>query len=259
MRYSYLFEQMVRRELRQRYKGSVLGVLWYLINPLVLMGVYGLMFGLLIKAPGTVQHNYLLYLFIGMIVWLFFSQSLLGAAGSLLQQSALVAKVRFPRETVPAAVVTVQLVTFVVLLALALPVSLALQGTAGPALLLLIPVISCLFCFALGLGLAAAILQAYFRDVQPILAAAMLPWFFITPTFFNVAHLSGVSKHPWARTVLEWVNPISPFIAAVRAILYSGTAPTAATLAYVVAIAAVALGAGLLLFRRLEDRLAAVL
>src|SRR5260370_22245355 len=111
-RYRYLFEQLVRRELRQRYKGSALGILWYLVNPLMLMGVYGLLFGVLLKARGTSTHDYLLFLFVGLIVWLFFSQSLLSAASSLVAQSALVARVRFPRATVPAAAVIVHPVPF---------------------------------------------------------------------------------------------------------------------------------------------------
>src|SRR5919199_2793535 len=101
---------MVRRELRQKYKGSALGVLWYLVNPLVLMGAYALMFSVLLKAVNI--DDYPLFLMVGLVVWLFFSQSLLSASGSLLEQSALVRKVRFPRETIPASVVTVQLVPF---------------------------------------------------------------------------------------------------------------------------------------------------
>ena len=73
LRYRFLFEQMVRRELRQKYKGSALGVLWYLVNPLALMAAYGLMFGVLLKVPGTRTDDYLLFLFVGLIVWFFFS------------------------------------------------------------------------------------------------------------------------------------------------------------------------------------------
>jgi len=99
LRHRYLFEQMIRRELRQKYKGSVLGVLWYVINPLVLMGAYAVMFGVLLKAVSI--EDYPLFLMIGVIVWVFFSQGLLLAAPSLVNQSALVRKVRFPRETIP--------------------------------------------------------------------------------------------------------------------------------------------------------------
>src|SRR2546423_15219823 len=85
-RYRYLFEQMVRRELRQKYKGSVLGVLWYVVNPLVLMGAYGLMFGVLLKAVSI--EDYPLFLFVGVIVGLFFSQSLLTAPPPLFDQGS---------------------------------------------------------------------------------------------------------------------------------------------------------------------------
>jgi lipopolysaccharide transport system permease protein len=257
LRYRFLYEQMVRRELRQKYKGSVLGVLWYVVNPLVLMLAYGVMFGVLLKAVHI--QDYLLFLIVGLIVWIFFSQSLLAAASSLVDQSALVARVRFPRETVPASTVTVQLVTFGALLALVAPVAVAVRGSLDAALLLLVPIVVCLFAFVLGLGLGVAILHAYFRDVQPILAAALLPWFFLTPIFFRISDLPGLSGRPWAETLLRWVNPVAPFVEAVRSVLYDGRAPSAGTLVYVAVAAAVALGAGTLLFRRLEGELAVVL
>src|SRR5258705_12122475 len=116
VRYRFLFEQMVRRELRQKYKGSLLGVAWYVVNPLVLMGAYYLMFGVVF--PVVQYEDYPLFLMAGLVVWLFFSQSLLSAAPSLLDHGVLVRKARFPRETIPAAVVTVQLVSFVLVLSL---------------------------------------------------------------------------------------------------------------------------------------------
>ena len=78
-RYRYLFEQMVRRELRQKYQGSALGVAWYLVNPLVLMGAYYLMFGVLL-ARWARSSDYPLFLMVGIVVWIFFRQSLLSAA-----------------------------------------------------------------------------------------------------------------------------------------------------------------------------------
>jgi ABC-type polysaccharide/polyol phosphate export permease len=258
LQYRYLFEQLVRRELRQRYKGSALGILWYLVNPLLLMGVYGLLFGVLLKARGTSTHDYLLFLFVGLIVWLFFSQSLLSAASSLLEQSALVARVRFPRETVPASVVTVQLITFCVLLALALAVTAAVRGI-GVGLVLLVPLVACLFAFALGLALVVSILHAYFRDVQPILAAVLLPWFFLSPIFFQPSQVSGIAHRHWLEVLLNWGNPVAPFIRALRSAVFDGSLPSAGVLAYVVAASTVALIAGIALFRRLEGELAVVL
>ena len=116
LRYRFLFEQMVRRELRQKYKGSALGVLWYLVNPLVLMGAYALVFSVLLQVADV--PDYPLFLLVGLIVWVFFSQALLAAAPSLVMNASLVRKVRFPREAIPASVATVQLVTFLVMLGL---------------------------------------------------------------------------------------------------------------------------------------------
>jgi ABC-type polysaccharide/polyol phosphate export permease len=257
LRYRYLFTQLVRRELRQKYKGTVLGVLWYLVNPLVLMAVYGVMLGPLLKAVKIA--DYPLFILAGLIVWLFFSQALVAAATSLVEQSALVSRVRFPRETVPAAAVTVQLVPFVTMLALLLPVTLAVRASAGPALLLLAPLALCLFAFTLGLALIAAALHAYFRDVQPVLTAALLPLFFVSGVLFNLQSLPGLRAHAWAEPLLRWGNPVAPFIEAVRSVLYDGRAPAGTTLAYVLIAAGLALAAGVLLFRRLDRELAVVL
>jgi len=257
LRYRFLFEQLVRRELRQKYKGSALGVLWYVINPLVLMGAYWLMFGKLL--PGVAEPDYPLFLMVGLLVWLFFSQSLLGAAGSLIIHASLVSRIRFPRETIPASVVTVQLVTLLLLLALLTPIEVAVRGTLEPALLLLPFLIVCLYAFVLGLSLVVAVLHAYYRDVEPILAAALLPWFFLTPIFFQADKLPGLSDSKWAADLLQWGNPVAPFVTATRDVLYGGTVPSAATLIYVVVAAGLALTGGTALFRRLQGELAVVL
>jgi ABC-type polysaccharide/polyol phosphate export permease len=257
LQYRFLFEQMVRRELRAKYKGSALGVLWYLVNPLVLMAVYAVMFRYLLKAVAIA--DYPLFLFVGLIVWTFFSQSLLAAATSLVDQASLVSKVRFPRETVPAAVVSVQLVPFLALLAIAVPVALIVRDSLDVALLLLVPVVACLYAFALGLGLAVSVAHAYFRDVQPVLGAALLPWFFITPIFFRVEDLPGLADHPTAEWLLRWGNPVAPFIEAVRDILYSGALPSGATLLYIAVATTLAVLGGRAIFARAEGELAVVL
>jgi ABC-type polysaccharide/polyol phosphate export permease len=257
LRYRFLFEQMVRRELRQRYKGSALGVLWYLVNPVVLMGAYALMFSVLLKVVDI--PDYPLFLLCGLIVWVFFAQSLLAAAPSLVQNAPLVRKVRFPRETIPASVATVQLVTFCVMLALVLPVALAVRGSAGAPLVLLPAIAVLLFCFVLGLSLVVSVLHAHFRDVEPVLAAALLPWFFLTPIFIRVDDLPGIDERPWLGDLLEWGNPVAPFVDSVREIVYAGAWPGAGQLAYLVAAGLGALALGVLVFRRMERDLAVIL
>jgi len=257
LRYRFLFEQMVRRELRQKYKGSALGVLWYFVNPLVLMGAYALVFSVLLKVADI--PDYPLFLLVGLIVWVFFSQALLAAAPSLVLNGALVRKVSFPRESIPTSVATVQLITFVVMLTVVTPVAVIVRGSLDPALALLPVIVVLLFGMVLGLSLVVSVLHAHYRDVEPVLATALLPWFFLTPIFLPVSDMPGVAAHRWLGDLLQWGNPIAPFITAARDVLFDGTAPGADVMLYLVAAGAGALALGVLLFRRMERDLAVLL
>ena len=256
-RHRFLFEQMVRRELRQKYKGSALGIGWYLINPLVLMGAYALVFEVLLDVAD--EPDYPIFLLAGLIVWVFFSQALLAAAPSLVLNAPLVRKVRFPRETIPASVAAVQLVTFLAMLVLLLPVALVLRDSLDPALLLLPVVVVFLFCLVLGLSMLVSVLHAHFRDVEPVLAAGLLPWFFLTPLYLPIEKFPGIDDHEFIGDLLEWGNPIAPFVESVRTIVWAGEAPDVAHLAYVVGAGVVALALGTVMFRRMERDLAVVL
>ncbi len=257
LRYRYLFEQMVRRELRQKYKGSALGVLWYLANPLVLMGAYTVMFSVVLHSPFHI-HDYALFVLMGIVVWTFFAQSVLSASSSLLDQGALVRKALFPRQAIPAAVITVQLFTFCLILGLVTPIVLVVHGSLSPVLLELPIWVALLFAFALGLGLMVSVLHAYFRDVEPILGALLLPWFFISPVFFPVEHFPGARTHPWLEPVLHWVNPVAPFLEAVRGVVFDGHSPSLVAAGYMLAAALIALAGGAALFGRLQGELAVV-
>jgi len=257
MRYRFLFEQMVRRELRQKYKGSALGLLWYLINPIVLMGAYLLVFSVLLKVADI--PDYPLFVVAGMIVWVFFAQAMLAAAPSMEQNASLVKKVKFPRVTIPGATAVVQLATFLVMLVLLAPVAIAIRGSLEPGLLALPLVVVLLFAFVLGLSMAVSVLHAHYRDVEPVVAAVLLPWFFVTPIFLRVDDLPGVSSRQWLADLLEWGNPIAPFVSAVRELLYAGAAPSLGHFAYLLVAGLGALGLGWLCFRRLGRELAVVL
>jgi ABC-type polysaccharide/polyol phosphate export permease len=255
--YRFLFAQLVRRELRQKYKGSTLGLLWYVVNPLVLMGAYTLMFGAIYKIQPI--HDFPIFLMVGLVIWTFFQQSMMAAAESLIIQGSLVRKARFPRETIPAATVAVQLVTLTAVLFLVACVAIPIRGTFTAWLLLIPPLLVLLFGFVLGCALIVAVLHAYFRDVSPILAAALLPWFFLSPIFFIPGRQAFVKHHEWIGTVLNWVNPLAPFIEGARAILYNGTGPGWGRMLYALAAAAVALAVGGSVFRRMDGELAVVL
>jgi ABC-type polysaccharide/polyol phosphate export permease len=258
-RYRFLFEQLVRRELRQKYKGSALGVLWYVVNPLVLMGAYTLMFGFVLHVQSIA--DYPLFLIVGLVVWTFFQASLTAAAESLIAQGALIRKARFPREAIPAATVMVQFVTLLAVLVLVVAVALPVRSSASPWLALAPVLVVALLGFVLGLALIVAVLHAYFRDVLPVLSAVLLPWFFLTPIFFRAsgASLAPIRDHPWLATVLNWVNPVAPFIEGLRAIIYAGASPGWGRVLYAVVAAALSLALGSAVFRRMQGELAVVL
>ena len=122
-----------------------------------------------------------------------------GAAPAFIDQGALIRKARFPRETIPAAVVTVQAVTFATVLAVVAVVTFALRGV-GASVVLAPLLLAALFAFVLGLSLLVSVLHAYFRDVAPILAAILLPWFFLSPIFFDP---SDITRNDTYRDVLQ--------------------------------------------------------
>src|SRR5205085_7051825 len=219
-------------------------------------GAYALVFKVLLRVAD--QPDYPLFLIAGLVVWVFFSQALLAAAPSLVVNAPLIRKVRFPRETIPASVAAVQAVTFVVMLLLLVPVTLIVRGNASVSLLLLPVVAAGTFCLVLGFSLAASILHARYRDVEPVLAAALLPWFFLTPIFVRADAFPGAASHRWLVDLLKWANPVAPFVDALREIVYAGHAPAAGELAYVVGVGVGALLLGVLAFRRLERDLAVI-
>jgi ABC-type polysaccharide/polyol phosphate export permease len=258
LRYRYLFEQMVRRELRQKYKGSALGLFWYLITPLVLMGAYTVMFTVVLHKPFANIHDYALFVLVGILVWTFFQQSVSAATTSLLDQGGLIRKAVFPRETIPATAVTVQLLTAVMLMALVLPFVFIIHGSLSAWVLLLPAYLAALYVFALGLSLALSVMHAYFRDVAAILGAVLLPWFMITPIFYRASNFPGAEHHQWIKPLLRWVNPVAPFVDSVRSVTFDGSFPGGAETLYVFVAAAVSLGLGVGMFRRMQRELAVV-
>jgi ABC-type polysaccharide/polyol phosphate export permease len=138
-------------------------------------------------------------------------------------------------------------------------VAVIVRGTLDPALVVLPVLLALLGAFVLGIGLAVAVLHAYYRDVAPILSAVLFPWFLVTPIFFRPTDFPGQDKLSWLGEALRWGNPVAPFIEAVRDVLFYGRLPGAGIVAYVALAAVLAVAGGRFVFRRLEAELAVVL
>ena len=255
IRYRDLFANLFRRDFQAKYRGSMLGIVWSLVNPLALMGVYLVVFGLL--WTGTKIPHYPLYLLSGIACWLFFSASLLTAARSLLDSAELVRKVRFPRQLVPFSVVATQLVTFVVMLAILIVLSVILIPGARGTVWLALPLALLFVCFVAGLALLVACVNVLLRDIEHILSAALLPWFFLTPILWRFADLPPRAQaHHTLLEVLRWGNFVAPPIYAVRDAVWLAGGPRVADVVYLAVAAAVALTLGALVFSRVDDRIA---
>lgn len=240
--------------MRQRYKASALGLGWTLINPLLVVAAYWVVFKFLF---GTPIPNYALFLFVGLMVWSLFFGGISVGSQSLVANASLVTKVRFPRAIIPAAAMSANAVIALVMLVIALPLCIwQTDGSLVP--LVALPVFLVLtFALTIGLGLLLAAVNVYFRDVEHVLQAIGVPWFFITPIFYTYATLpDAAQQHGTVIDILHWANPISPFVIAVQDTLFFGVWPTLGDTVYCLVAAGVALMLGWLVFRRLEPEMA---
>ena len=255
LRYRDLFGNLFRRDFQARYKGSALGILWSLANPLLLMAIYVLVFSLLWRVTEEIPH-YPLYLLAGLAPWVFFSSSLPAAARSLLDNANLIRKTRFPRQLVPLSAVATQLVTFGVMLAVLLVLNLALIPEVRDTAWLAIPLAAVFVCFVGGVSVAVASANVLFRDVEHLVGSLLLPWFFLTPVLYSFDQIPAFDEHSTLVSILRWGNPVTPPIEAIRAPLWEGTLPAAGDVIYLCVAAVVALALGAWVFTRADDRIA---
>jgi lipopolysaccharide transport system permease protein len=256
-RYSDLFLNLFRRELRVKYRGSILGLAWTLINPVILMIGYWLLFSILLRAV-SIEH-YPLFVLSGLVPWIFFQSALQMSASSLLGQSNLVKQVRFPRQLLPLSVVATNLVTMAVMLAVVVSVNLIVVPETRSTFWLTFAMLVPLVALVSGLAIVVAAATVIFRDVEHLLTAVLLPWFVLTPIFYTFDQLPGIEGNERVADVLYYGNFMAPVVEAIRDPLFFGEVPTLGDVVYSATAAALALGAGALVFRRLDDRLAAEL
>jgi lipopolysaccharide transport system permease protein len=256
-RYGNLFMNLFRRDLGVRYRGSLLGLAWTLVNPLVLMLGYWLLFSILLRAV-SIEH-YPLFVLTGLVSWVFFQSTLQMAAASLLGQSNLLKQIRFPRQLLPLAVVATNLVTMAVMLAILVPANLIIRPDTRTTFWAAAPMLLMLVALASGLAVVVAAATVIYRDIEHLLAAILLPWFIITPIFYTFDQLPGIDEHPFLADVLYYGNVVAPIVEAIREPLFFGDFPARGDVIYSVIAGLGALLVGALLFRRLDDRMAAEL
>lgn len=249
-----LLRNLVVRDLKVRYRGSVLGFAWSLLNPLLMMGVFTLVFQVL--SPNNPIERYPLFLMAALVPWLFTQQALTAAMRSITSNAVLIKKVYFPRELLPISAVLASFVNFALAYALFWLIGL-IFGVGNTRAMLMVPLIMIVqLVLVMGLGLILSTTNVFFRDTEHLVEIGLLAWFFLTPVFYamsvvpNVTFL-GMDAHRWVFTL----NPMATLATDYRYAVMWGFLPIRHTLVTMV-IAAVALGFGWWLFRRFAPRFA---
>ena len=246
--YREMIFSLVRKDLRGRYKGSVLGFCWTFINPLLQLMVYNIVFSVILK--NNIERYYL-FLFVALVPRIFFSSALMGGATSIVSQQDMVKKIFFPREVLPIAYVTSSFVnmlfSFIVIF-----IILMLSGVGiNIVAIAFLPIIMLVeYVLALGIGMLSAAINVYFRDVEHILSIITMAWMYLTPIMYTVDLV------PEQYMPLFNLNPMTPIIIAYRDILYYKNVPHIKTLLHAFVLGILVSILGFIVFKRLQKNFA---
>lgn len=242
--YREMIVMLVRRELRGRYKGSVLGFLWTFLNPLLQFAVYAVVFSTIMRFDSIPK--YYVYLFVAFIPWFFLSAAIPQGATCIQSQSNLVEKIYFPRMVLPISTVFTafanmllsELVVFAVLV---------FSGFGLSVYMLALPVVWFIqLLLVLGIVLIVSALTVYFRDLAHILDIAVMAWFYLTPVVYPPEAV------PERLAFLLNLNPMTGIVDSYRKILYYRCWPDFSTMLLALAVGLAAVAVGAVVFQRLQ-------
>ena len=215
--YRALLWSLTLRELKARYRGSVLGFFWTFLNPTMLMLVYALVFSVYMKNNIP---NYTYFMFVGLLPWIWFSNSLSAGSSTISDRRDLLTKVRFPAQVLPATVVLTTLSNFL----LSIPLMVILGAAFGvyPTVhAIVFPLIVAVqLVFTLALTYVISALNVFFRDLQHIVGNLITFWFFLTPVLY-----ASTTIPERYRELVVWLNPMAILVTSYQAIFYDQTWP----------------------------------
>ncbi len=247
VRFWPVIKNMVVQELKVRYQRSILGFVWSLLNPLLMLATLSFVFSHLIRGV----ENYSLFLFAGMVPWSFLSISLSDCTMCIIANEGLIRKIYLPKLIFPLARVLIALVTLVFSLG-AMFLLLWLLGARPSWSMLALPLVLALFAiFTLGLSLIVATANTFYRDCAHLISVFLQAWYFLTPILYPV---DGDAFPERARWMLQ-LNPAYYFIELFHDVLFSGRWPRLGLMGTAAAIAAASLGVGYAIFKSQEDKM----
>ncbi len=246
--YRALLFSLTQRELKARYRGSVLGFLWTFLNPTLQMLVYALVFNVFMRQQ---KEHYLYFVFVGLLPWVWFSSSIGAGASAISDRRDLLTKVHFPAQVLPATVVTTNLINY----ALSLPLMVALGALYGrwPTwhAVAFPVVVATQLLFTLALAYVVSALNVAFRDLQHVVANVLSLWFFVTPILY-----SGDLIPERVRTIAVLGNPMAILVTSYQAMFYERRLPSPEPLVGLAAGAVLLLWIAAWIFERRREEFA---
>jgi lipopolysaccharide transport system permease protein len=248
VRYRELIKNLVVKDLKLKYRGSVFGFLWSLANPLLMMALYTVVFTYIIRQP---TEGFVFLLLLGILAWTFFANSAMMSTGSIAENGGLLKSVFFPRAILPIATVLFNFVQYALTILVLLPIMLIIFGIAPAAPMLLYPIFLALqVIFTTGIALMLATGTVFFRGIRHLLEIALAILFWTTPIVYELTRVPEALRLPLL------LSPLSPFVVAYKQMFFYRQWPDLSVwvVATVYAFAAFAIGFALLLAH--EDRFA---
>lgn len=246
--YREMIFSLVRRDLRGKYKASLLGFLWTFINPLCQILVYTFVFQFIMR---TGIEQFSVYLISGMIPWIFFSTAVSGGTMCIKNQSEMVKKIYFPREVLPISFVTSAFINMLFCFSMIFVViAFSGRGFSIVALLFLPLVMIIEYIMALGFTMIVSGLTIYFRDMEHIVGVIMMAWIYLTPIMYSIDMV------PEQLRGVYLINPMTPVIQAYQQVLYYKHVPEMDTLLLAGAFGLAVLAVGTIAFRKMERNFA---
>lgn len=242
--YREFMRNLVVRDLKVRYRNSILGFFWSLLNPLLMMVVFTLVFRVLLNND---QPLYPVFILVALLPWNFNVSSVAGSVNSIVGNGHLVKRVYFPREILPISLVMSNLVNLLLALPMLFLIKLVLGSPFGPYILLLPLVLLLQTVFLIGVTLFVSSLNVYYRDTEVIVDVLLLAWFFLSPIVYDIRMLSETYSQ-----LLYWVNPMASLISTYRLILYDNALPDGLFLARTALTCFGAFFIGIFVFRKLS-------
>jgi ABC-2 type transport system permease protein len=241
-----LLFNLTSKELKLKYRNSVLGFLWSFLNPILMLLVYTFAFRLIMRQ--TIPH-FTVFLLCGLLPWSFFAAGVMGSTTSIIGNANLIKKVYFPREIIPLSIIFSNFINFVITL-LILFVAVIVSGVPIGLPLAMLPVVLLLILgFTIGLSLILSSLNVLYRDISHLVEVIFNLWMYLTPIVYPLSLLDG---HPPIFKRLIMLNPMTLIVECMRSILYTNTFPYYLYILALIIIDFVLIFFGFRLFRKIE-------